>query len=159
QPTPRCDWLPSCITRPETSVIWGSSRLDSPRKLENPRSTWKNAGGKQILILPNYGGFRVSATFSQKARKRKRTLVRERHPRLLRERQRRILDRTANHPGSQREVPMITASNIHSELGARVQALSAGGRGALLLLARTTGLVSAIDLNLHLLKRHLPDHE
>ena len=54
---------------------------------------------------------------------------------------------------------MIAASNIHYELGERVHGLSVGGIGAMVLLARTTGLIAAIDLNLHLLKRHLPYHE
>ena len=56
-------------------------------------------------------------------------------------------------------VPMMTASNIHYELGDRVQGLSAGGIGAMLLLARRTGLIGDIDTNLHLLKVHLPYHE
>jgi hypothetical protein len=51
---------------------------------------------------------------------------------------------------------MITASNIHYELGQRAHGLAAGGIGALLLLARWTGLIAAIDHDLHLLKRHLP---
>jgi hypothetical protein len=54
---------------------------------------------------------------------------------------------------------MITAANIHYELGERVQGLAPGGLGALLLLARRTGLVAGIDHDLHLLKRHLPYHE
>src|SRR5947209_19885578 len=54
---------------------------------------------------------------------------------------------------------MITASNIHYELGEHVHGLAAGGLGALLLLARRTGLISAIDHDLHLLKRHPPYHE
>jgi hypothetical protein len=40
---------------------------------------------------------------------------------------------------------MITATNIHYELADRVQGLSAGGLGALLLVARQTGLISDID--------------
>ena len=51
---------------------------------------------------------------------------------------------------------MITATNIHYELGERVQGLSAGGIGAMLLLARQTGLIGDIDHNLHLLKRPSP---
>ena len=54
---------------------------------------------------------------------------------------------------------MMTASNIHYELADRVQGLSAGGIGAMLLLARRTGLINDIDHNLHLLKVHLPYHE
>jgi hypothetical protein len=54
---------------------------------------------------------------------------------------------------------MMTATNIHYELADRVQGLSAGGIGAMLLLARRTGLIRDLDHNLHLLKRHLPYHE
>jgi hypothetical protein len=54
---------------------------------------------------------------------------------------------------------MMSASNIQYELGQRVQGLAPGGIGAMLLLARRTGLIAAIDHDLHLLKRHLPYHE
>jgi hypothetical protein len=54
---------------------------------------------------------------------------------------------------------MMSAANIHYELGQRVQGLAPGGIGAMLLLARRTGLIAAIDHDLHLLKRHLPYHE
>ena len=90
---------------------------------------------------------------------RKRRKSRERDRALLRQRRRRILNRIKNQPAPERDVPMITASNIHYELGQRVHGLSAGGIGAMLLLARSTGLISAIDAKLHLLKRHLPYHE
>jgi Transposase DDE domain group 1 len=78
---------------------------------------------------------------------------------LLRKRQRRILDRIINRPGPERDQPMITATNIHYELGERVQGIAAGGIGAMLLLAQRTGLIRDIDHNLHVLKRHLPYHE
>src|SRR5262245_34948555 len=90
------------------------------------------------------------------ATRRKRTKSRDRQRRLLRRRRRRILDRIAPRPEPERETPMITAANIHYELGQRTNALAAGGLGALLLLARRTGLIAAIDHHLHLLKRHLP---
>jgi len=77
----------------------------------------------------------------------------------LRQRKRRILRRIENRPGLQRQRPMIAADNIHYELGERVQGLGPGGIGAMLLLARRTGLVADIDHDLHLLKRHLPYHE
>ena len=51
---------------------------------------------------------------------------------------------------------MITASNIQYELADRVQGLACGGIGAMLLVARKTGLIGDIDDRLHLLKRHLP---
>ena len=54
---------------------------------------------------------------------------------------------------------MMTATNIHYELAGRVRGLSAGGIGAMLLVARKSGLIGDIDRNLHLLKRHLPYHE
>jgi hypothetical protein len=67
----------------------------------------------------------VSATVRKKSEARKK--------RLLQERQRRILKRLANSPEGERPIPMMTASNIHYELGDRVQGLSAGGIGAMLL--------------------------
>jgi hypothetical protein len=54
---------------------------------------------------------------------------------------------------------MIAGNNIQYELADRVQGLAAGGIGAMLLVARRTGLINAIDGRLHLLKRHLPYHE
>src|SRR5262249_59646926 len=83
----------------------------------------------------------------------------DRQRQLLRRRRRRLLDRIAHRPEPEREIPMITAANIHYELGRRTHGLAAGGLGALLLVARRTGLIAAIDHDLHLLKRHLPYHE
>src|SRR5580704_13957583 len=95
----------------------------------------------------------------KKIPQRNRSKRTKRFRRLLRARKRRILNRIANRPGPERDQPMITATNIHYELGERVQGLGAGGIGAMLLLARRTGLVSAIDHKVHVLKRHLPYHE
>jgi hypothetical protein len=53
----------------------------------------------------------------------------------------------------------MTASNIHYEPAARTRGLSAGGIGAIFLLAQKVGLIQEIDHKLHLLKRHLPYHE
>jgi hypothetical protein len=77
----------------------------------------------------------------------------------LHERRRQILDRIEHQPGIEREEPMITASNIHYELGDRVHGLGPGGIGAMLLLARRIGLTRDIDHHLHVLKRHCPYHE
>jgi hypothetical protein len=101
----------------------------------------------------------VSHTISKKTRKRHRRKTRERNRRILNQRQRRILNRIENRPGPERQEPMMTASNIHYELADRVQGLSAGGIGAMLLLARNTGLIKDIDSTLVLFKRHLPYHE
>jgi DDE family transposase len=87
------------------------------------------------------------------------TRARERDRRLLQRRRQRLLDRIAPRPEPESEAPMITASNIHYELGRRTHGLAPGGIGALLLVARRTGLIAAIDHDLHLLKRHLPYHE
>lgn len=54
---------------------------------------------------------------------------------------------------------MFRARNIQYEMAERVQAIDCGGIGAFHILARTTGLIPAIDARLHLLKRHLPYHE
>jgi len=54
---------------------------------------------------------------------------------------------------------MMSAANIHYEYADRVRGLSAGGIGAIFLLAQRVNLVNEIDRNLHLLKRHLPYHE
>jgi Transposase DDE domain group 1 len=77
----------------------------------------------------------------------------------LRQRKRRVLRRIENRPEPERERPMIAANNIHYELADRVQGLSAGGIGVILLVARRTGLIDAIDQHVHLLKRHSPYHE
>ena len=77
----------------------------------------------------------------------------------LRKRKLRIRRRIQNRPGPERPRPMISATNIHYELADRVQGLAAGGIGAMLLVARSTGLIADIDQRLHLLKRHLPYHE
>jgi hypothetical protein len=54
---------------------------------------------------------------------------------------------------------MLAASNIHYEVAQRSRALACGGIGAVHLLARRTGLIEALDDQLHLLKVHLPYHE
>jgi Transposase DDE domain group 1 len=101
----------------------------------------------------------VTATIYRKARKHKRNKTRDRNRRILRERRQRVLDRIENYPGPEHDQPMMTASNIHYELAGRVHGLSAGGLGAMLLVARKSGLIGDIDRDLHLLKRHLPYHE
>jgi hypothetical protein len=99
------------------------------------------------------------AILPPRATRRKRTKSRDRQRRLLQRRRRRLLDRIDPRPEPEREVPMITATNIHYELGQRTHGLAAGGLGAMLLIARRTGLIAAIDHHLHLLKRHLPYFE
>ncbi len=82
-----------------------------------------------------------------------------RNKRLCQERRRRINQRLGKSPGPERPLPMMTATNIQYDLADRVQGLSAGGIGLMLLLAQRIGLIRDIDANLHLLKVHLPYHE
>ncbi|HMB03339.1 MAG TPA: IS1380 family transposase, partial [Isosphaeraceae bacterium] len=79
--------------------------------------------------------------------------------RQLARRKRRILRRIENQPGVERPEPMMTASNIHDEMGEKVRGIAPGGIGAIHLLARKVGLIEDIDRDLHLLKRHQPYHE
>jgi len=55
--------------------------------------------------------------------------------------------------------PMLAARNIQYEVAGRARGVACGGIGAMHRVALRTGLVEAIDRNLHLLKRHLPYHE
>ena len=55
--------------------------------------------------------------------------------------------------------PVLRAQNIHYEMAERIRAIECGGIGAFHLLACNSGLVDAINDQLHLLKRHLPYHE
>ena len=79
--------------------------------------------------------------------------------RQLAQRKRRIARRIANQPGVERHQPMMTATNIHYEISDRSRAISAGGIGAIHLLAQKLGLVEDLNNNLHLLKRHQPYFE
>jgi len=54
---------------------------------------------------------------------------------------------------------MYTAHNIHYEHSDRVRGLASGGIGAMHQLAQHTGLVTALDRDVELFKRHLPYHE
>ena len=101
----------------------------------------------------------MTATIPKIRRKRNAKKAREHNRRLLRQRRRRIARRIEDRPGPERQQPMMTATNIHYELAQRAHGLAPGGIGAMLLLAATTGLIRDIDRDLHLLKRHLPDHE
>lgn len=54
---------------------------------------------------------------------------------------------------------MFTARNIHYELADKTRGLGPGGIGAIHLLASRSGLIAALDRQLHLLKVHKPYHE
>ena len=55
--------------------------------------------------------------------------------------------------------PVFGAGKVHYEIGARINAMSYGGIGAMRRLASKLGLVREIDARLKVLKRHLPYFE
>lgn len=79
--------------------------------------------------------------------------------RRLRNRKRRIARRLRPGRCRPQDRPQFSARNIEYELAQRTRGLGCGGIGALHLLARRSGLIEAIDADLHLLKVHLPYHE
>ena len=78
--------------------------------------------------------------------------------RVLR-RKRRIAQRLAQRDCPRQDTPMFSARNVHYEVADRARGIGCGGIGMVHLLARQTGLIDAIDANIHLLKVHLPYHE
>ena len=74
-------------------------------------------------------------------------------------RKHRIHKRLATRRWKAQTRPMFRGTNIHYDVADRTHAMAAGGIGAIHLLARRTGLVEAIDQQVHVLKRHLPYHE
>ena len=78
---------------------------------------------------------------------------------IFRKRKRSLAKRLTRKQFPDRDRPMFAARNIHYEMADRTRAIDCGGLGAFHLLARKSGLVKAIDDNLHLLKQHKPYHE
>jgi hypothetical protein len=91
----------------------------------------------------NLEGIRVNTRVRQKLARRKRRIQKR-------------LDKN-NLRGCAK--PMLTARNIHYQIGDRSRGISYGGLGAVHLLVRQLGLAEAIDRRLHLLQIHLPYHE
>ena len=77
----------------------------------------------------------------------------------LRNRKRRIEHRLRERTWGGQDEPMLSGRTIRYEVADRTRGVSAGGIGAIHLLARRTGLIEALDRRLHLLKVHLPYHE
>ena len=59
----------------------------------------------------------------------------------------------------QREDPVLESGNIHYEVSGRIKAVNYGGLGMLQTVVSAADLRSAIDEEVHVLKRHLPFHE
>lgn len=71
----------------------------------------------------------------------------------------RIARRLRSRNWRPRAEPMFSASNVHYEVADRVRGLGCGGIGVAHLVALQSGLVQAINENVHVLKVHLPYHE
>ena len=87
----------------------------------------------------------VSHKQSRRNSARRRRKVKARHARARRSRA--------------RWQPVFGAGKVHYEIGARINAMSYGGIGAMRRLASKLGLVREIDARLKVLKRHLPYFE
>ena len=92
----------------------------------------------------------------------------------MRNRKRRIERRLGDRHWREQSAPMLSASNMHYEMGKRTRGTAVGGLGAMHRVARRTavgglgamhrvarrtGLIEAIDARVDVLKRHLPYHE
>ena len=77
----------------------------------------------------------------------------------MRNRKRRIERRLGDRHWREQSAPMLSASNMHYEMGKRTRGTAVGGIGAMHRVARRTGLIEAIDARVDVLKRHLPYHE
>jgi len=89
-----------------------------------------------------------------RARQRRFRISRE----MLAERKRRIQERL-KHKAEEIDRPMFRAANIQYEVAERTQAVSYGGMGLIHTLATQSGLITAIDRRVEVLKAHFPYHE
>lgn len=84
----------------------------------------------------------------------------KRYRKIIRNRKHRIERRLDPKKAWSNQVdPIMTASNIHYEMGDKTRAINCGGIGAIHTMVNKIGLREEIDSRLHLLKRHLPYHE
>lgn len=85
--------------------------------------------------------------------------MKEKDIKTLNERKESLASRLERKQWPEQKKAFLRAQNIHYEMADRVHAIECGGIGAFHLLACRSGLVDAINENVHLLKRHLPYHE
>jgi len=85
--------------------------------------------------------------------------VKQKDSKILNQRKANLAKRLERKQYPEQPSPLLRAQNIHYEMAERVRAIDCGGIGAFHLLACNTGLVDAINENVHLLKRYLPYHE
>lgn len=79
--------------------------------------------------------------------------------RKLYNRKRRIARRLRPRQWAVQDAPMFAGRNIQYEVAARARGVSAGGIGAVHVLARRVGLIQALNRSLKLFKRHQPYFE
>ena len=97
---------------------------------------------------------------SGNAKAKRRERRRRRRADTLRARRKKILDRLeAAAPAPDAGSPVLGGVGVEYELAQRTQATSHGGVALVLQLATVTGLITAIDKRLKLLKIHRPYHE
>ena len=85
--------------------------------------------------------------------------MKQKDSKILNQRKANLAKRLERKQYPEQPRPLLRAQNIHYEIAERVRAIDCGGIGAFHLLACNTGLVDAINENVHLLKRYLPYHE
>jgi hypothetical protein len=85
--------------------------------------------------------------------------VKQKDTRILAQRKEDLEERLKRKQFPEQPRPLLRAQNIHYEMAERVRAIECGGIGAFHLLVCNSGLVDAINEQVHLLKRHLPYHE
>ena len=85
--------------------------------------------------------------------------MKQKDSKILNQRKANLAKRLERKQYPEQPSPLLRAQNIHYEIAERVRAIDCGGIGAFHLLACNTGLVDAINQNVHLLKRYLPYHE
>ena len=78
---------------------------------------------------------------------------------LLSERKSRLAARIASSFPEETTSAVLSGANVRFEVAARAQGLACGGIGLVHEFVRGIGLASAIDRNVHVLKRHFPYHE
>lgn len=92
----------------------------------------------------------MNGSQASRSAERKRNSLKRKH---------RIVHRLRDRGWDDQTDPALSASNIQYEVSDRDRGTVVGGLPAIHRLARRVGLISAIDKNLHLLKKHLPYHE
>lgn len=88
--------------------------------------------------------FRVNRSYRKILRNRKQKIERRLDPKKA---------------WSDQPEPIMKAGAIHYEKSARTRAVNCGGIGAVHTMVKKIGLAAEIDVRVHLLKRHLPNHE